>query len=391
MSLQAITHGQQSLVARMERLEGAGRGRPMDPPQSPPGLGGSQPRPPSLAQFSAPSLGNPPPSHSAFWNSEPMHVAPGALRSMAGPAPLAPAPLAPPSEAPPSDTEVAALQARAHQAASTRTPRAAPPRPAPFLGAPGLGAPAPPQPAYPPGSLAADTTGPLLQLTQALEAHAKVLMQATPAPAASDASAIDLLLNPASTGDTLSSLDKLPGARGAASMEILRRAMMANMKGVTQRIRANRNLSLRGLGNLGSHPCTTRDYLTKEVALGHNKTGTYLAFGLADVFDLLEAGQTEQAEMTVGLLLCAVEQSALESWHWQTGWLLTHLPEPPFHAVNRQPEPAAVRPFSKLAESSWVASALQMAKDAATIQEARRPAPKRKGAGKGQEAEAANS
>ena len=124
--------------------------------------------------------------------------------------------------------------------------------------------------------------------------------------------------------------------------------------------------------------------------MGHNKTGTYLAFGLADVFDLLEAGAVDQAEMTVGLLLCAIEQAALESWHWQTGWLLTHLPEPPFHAVNQQPETGTVRPFSKLAEHAWVAPALQMAKDAATIQEARRPAPKRKGSGRGQEADPAN-
>ncbi len=119
--------------------------------------------------------------------------------------------------------------------------------------------------------------------------------------------------------------------------------------------------------------------------------GTYLAFGLAEVFDLMETGEWTQAEMTVGLLLCAVEQAAREKWHWQTGWLLTHLPEPPFHLVSREPDAMAVRPFSKLAEQSWTVSALQLSADAAKMVEAQKEPwagnKERTGKGKGKDKE----
>ena len=86
----------------------------------------------------------------------------------------------------------------------------------------------------------------------------------------------------------------------------------------------------------------------------------------------MQAGMWIEADMTCGLLLCAVEQAAREKWHWQTAWLLTHLPEPPFHLVQRDPDPSTVRPFSKLADPSWTVAAMQMSTDAAKLSEAQK-------------------
>ncbi len=162
-------------------------------------------------------------------------------------------------------------------------------------------------------------------------------------------------------------------------MELLRRSIAQNPRKATERIRHNRTLALSGMSALEAQGQSKRTYVIKEMALGHNRTGTYLAFGLAEALDLMEAGEWYRAELTIALLLAALEQAAMEDWHWQTAWLLTHLPEPPFHLVNRAPDRASVRPFSKLADPAWVACAMQLTSDAARLQEARKRRPYGKG------------
>ena len=345
--MQTLVDGQKNLfsahsamVDRVHRIESAGRGTHLPPPPGAGPLGGSSTLMPGI-----------PPSLGGFWAATaPSGQDSRPLASLAGPAPLS-------APAFPSVPQ----HARPHQ-------------PQPADSRPSVLPPRQPLPrdarAVPPA-----TENPMDLLTAALAAHTQALLGNQRGRHSPDA--MDLLVG-GNGGDSGSGLDHLPGARGAASMEILRRSMIQDVGAVTARIRRDRNQAMMGIGSYQGQASSTRDYLTKELAMGHNKTGCYLAFDLAEVFDLMEAGAWQQAEMTVGLLLCAVEQAALENWHWQTGWLLTHLPEPPFHLVSRQPDTAAVRPFSKLADHAWVASALQMTKDAATIQEAQKKnAPKK--------------
>ena len=103
----------------------------------------------------------------------------------------------------------------------------------------------------------------------------------------------------------------------------------------------------------------------------------------------MEAGQWYEAEAQLALLLCAAEQAALREWRWNTAWLLTHLPEPPWHQISHLPPRDAVRPLTRLADQPWVASAVAFAKDLSALAEAeknQRPAPKTKGK-KGKEGE----
>ncbi len=178
------------------------------------------------------------------------------------------------------------------------------------------------------------------------------------------------------TGDCdvgVEGLGKLPGARGAASMEVLRKTLVASPQSVTARVRANRNFHLRGCSSLESAPGSlTSAYFIKQVPFARAKTAAYLLFGMCEVFDLMENGRWEEAEAQLALLLVAGEQAAMEDWRWPTAWLLTHLPEPPHHLLIESPGSAMARPISKLADPSWIAAAIAYTKDMAVIQEASR-------------------
>ena len=374
--LAAILEGQQRMLdaqsatnRRVATLEGAGRGAPMQPP-------------PGLGMFPPLMTGGPPPgipgteAAGAFWTPPLLGPTPPGLQALHKAAGAPPFPAPKWGATMTSARAAAGVQARAHAAVMGQAQRAPPP-PRPHRSAPtaapaskatqaskAMQATAPTPPQADPG---------LSELTAVLAAHTQALLASSRGPGNLDSSSMHLL---ASEGpDTWSSLDRLPGARGAASMEILRRSMMSDKVGVTARIRLNRNRALVGMSASEGTPTSTRDFLIKEVPMGHNKTGAYLSFGLAEVFDLMEAGEWEAAEMTVGLLLCGIEQAAREQWRWNTGWLLTHLPEPPFHLVQRDADLSAVRPFAKLAEPAWTVSAMQLVTDAAKLKEAQKATP----------------
>ena len=82
-------------------------------------------------------------------------------------------------------------------------------------------------------------------------------------------------------------------------------------------------------------------------AVDKAKQAGYIAWGLATVFDLMGAGEWEQAEALTGYLLAAVDQSTLDGGRWQTAWMLTHLPEPPWRNIQRPPASSSSRPRSR--------------------------------------------
>ena len=105
---------------------------------------------------------------------------------------------------------------------------------------------------------------------------------------------------------------------------------------------------------------------------------------------MLMAGTPAQAPMS-GLpldpMFAAMEQVALEGGkRWELAWLLSHLPEPPWHRFhsahrNRGASGAVGAKFSMLADPSWVATAMAYINDCAKLDESRKRLGK--GAGKG--------
>ncbi len=113
------------------------------------------------------------------------------------------------------------------------------------------------------------------------------------------------------------------------------------------------------------------------------KTAAYLGLGLAEVFDLMEAGQWQHAEALTALLLVALEQAAHDEWRWSPAWLLTFLPEPPWQDIGRAPPRDSVRPLARLADQSWTAASIAYLRDVAVLTErtVTRTAPQPKSAG----------
>ncbi len=82
--------------------------------------------------------------------------------------------------------------------------------------------------------------------------------------------------------------------------------------------------------------------------------------------------QWELAEAQTALLLVSADQAAHDDWKWQSAWLLSLLPDPPFHLLVDTLGGSLSRPTSKLADPSWVGAAVAFSKDMATLQEAKK-------------------
>ena len=119
-------------------------------------------------------------------------------------------------------------------------------------------------------------------------------------------------------------------------------------------------------------PECTRHYL---VPFGEARTAAYFMFGLAEIFDLMEANRWHAAEAQLALLLVAGEHAAVRDWRWNHAWLMTHLPEPPWGQIGRRPPKDQVRPFARLAAPSWTAAVIAYAKDVASLSEAEKRGP----------------
>ena len=117
-----------------------------------------------------------------------------------------------------------------------------------------------------------------------------------------------------------------------------------------------------------------RGYLTAEVPFGNAKTAASLIFGLADVCELMEAGQWRLAEAYVHLILAAGEQAAMQNWQWPLAWLLTQLPEPAWTRIRHQPVPETARPLSRLADQQLLSAAVAYYRDVATVMDIQRKA-----------------
>jgi hypothetical protein len=153
------------------------------------------------------------------------------------------------------------------------------------------------------------------------------------------------------------------GCRGATDMANFKNMVGRNPQAISARVRENRNTQLLGpAADEGAAP-STKNYLVKECPFGTAKSCAYFVFGLAEVFDLMEAGKWHAAEAQVALLLCAGEHAALREWKWTHAWLLTHLPEPQWDVIGRRPQRDSVRPLSKLSAPEWSTAIISYSND----------------------------
>ena len=169
---------------------------------------------------------------------------------------------------------------------------------------------------------------------------------------------------------------KLPGARGAAALELYRADLEARPQVWSQKIRSNATRAVGIAPAMQGEDMGMQGFLLRFMPWGKAGKGvTYLGFLIAQVLDLFEVGQWHMGEALLYLGLSALEQILHDSGRWGFAWLLTHQPEPPWHLLQSGPQPDGMRPFGRLAEAGWTAAAMAFARDAASLAELRKRGP----------------
>jgi len=162
--------------------------------------------------------------------------------------------------------------------------------------------------------------------------------------------------------------------RGPAALEALHRRMNEDPNYITERVAANCQRQQAGASSMElSHGQTSmKGFLVKQVAFHRNRGCTYFFFMMAEIFELLLAGQWEKGRGLLAMCLVAAEQAALDQWNWGTAWLLTGLPDPPFHLIQESLGAHLTRPGARLADHTWINAAANYLKDMAVLHETRR-------------------
>ena len=137
-----------------------------------------------------------------------------------------------------------------------------------------------------------------------------------------------------------------------------------------------------------------REFVSDYFPLTGDQTLARLTYGMAIARDQLKAADIVGTLDTLSRLLVACEQASLDTGpfnrRWDIAWLMSHLPEPPWHrfqnaARNRSQGSAVDGKFPLLAEPAWVATAMAYITDCAHLDEARRKLGKGKRKGKDDE------
>lgn len=181
---------------------------------------------------------------------------------------------------------------------------------------------------------------------------------------------------------------KLPGAKGAASLEMLAQHFLANPAAYSTAVEGRLRLAASQMPGCAANPHpSARGYVQHEMAFGTFKTLGYLAWGIATAWDHLQAGSSSEAYAVLSMLLVAIEQVTLDDGRWTVGWVLTLLPEPPWGTMARKADTA--RPFGRLADPRWTAVAMAYLKDLDRLSTVRKGLEGKKGGGRGKDGAAA--
>ena len=81
-------------------------------------------------------------------------------------------------------------------------------------------------------------------------------------------------------------------------------------------------------------PAALRGFFERRAPLGTMRGLTYFAFRCVRMWESVERAEIEQLKTLVVLMAIFIEQTAVDGGSYAMGWLLTGLPQPPFHAVQ---------------------------------------------------------
>ena len=164
---------------------------------------------------------------------------------------------------------------------------------------------------------------------------------------------------------------RLPGAKGAAALELYRQDLLRDPESWSSTIRCNAARALSE--NSSAADMSFLEFLTKFMPWGKAGRGmTYIGFLIGHALDQMGRGEWHRAETTLCLGLVAMEQSLHDAGRWNMALLLTHLPKPPFHVLQQGMPLDSLRPFGRLADPAWTSAVVAFIKDAAALSELRR-------------------
>ena len=144
-------------------------------------------------------------------------------------------------------------------------------------------------------------------------------------------------------------------------MEAMRREFVGR-PGVS--VRASREMLARASGTDPHMPQDARAYFERFGSFpSNNKLHDfgYVAFLLASVWNHLELGEATAAQALTGRGMAAIDQMS-RGGSASLGFLWTHLPDPPWGVVDRQPQ-ASLTPYSPLVSPALVAASVAYLRD----------------------------
>ena len=158
-------------------------------------------------------------------------------------------------------------------------------------------------------------------------------------------------------------------------MELFRNDLSENPGQWSERVRLNAQRAVSESIDPDRAP-TMHEFMLKYMPWGKaGRRVTYLGFLIATALDCMQRGEWLRGEAILYLGLVALEQSLHDSGRWGMAWLMTHLPEPPWHILQQGMTPDSIRPFGRLADPGWTAAAMAYVRDAASLAELRKKGP----------------
>lgn len=151
------------------------------------------------------------------------------------------------------------------------------------------------------------------------------------------------------------------GVKGCLAREAFLKLML-DLPKYAQTVTANAASEL-GLEVHQIGPGLMREYIEKRSPLGDNRALIQNAYLWAWAW---ETGYKLNNPELMGVAcrgLVFTDQTAIDYGRTNLSWLLTTLPEPQYHVVQRNRQRSSLTPFSRLASPSWIGANVAFMKD----------------------------
>jgi len=162
------------------------------------------------------------------------------------------------------------------------------------------------------------------------------------------------------------------GAPGSAQLARFAQAVVHQSDRVVALVLDNARLAT-GQTGVGEIPDLCY-FLERCTAFNQLRGLCYSAFMAAHVANALNRGQFSYGRALANLSVAAHDQVVLDGGaSWETGWLITTLPEPPFATCLRAPASGSLlKPHSRLLCASWVTAVVAYLRELTTLEDRRK-------------------